>query len=676
MRPDTTGMFWDDYVPPKIAKEKVKRTPPERVWERPDYLPHLDRARALKVNVMSPHELAEAARLRQPLIYDCEVYPNFFMVSFVNYKTGKAICFEQSQYSSVDCQLLHWVFTNCLLVGFNNLFYDSNIITLACHNPDPETLWEATKFMIQDGMRGEDVLRVYYNITEKPKRDEIDLIEVAPLSANLKTYGGRLHAPTIQDLPFMPGSYLTEDQCTIVRWYNLEGDIVDTAIMYRELKKQIDLRELMSKRYGVDLRSKSDAQLAEAVVRAEYKRMTNRYKIQVPEYPDGTIFYLREESYIRFKTPQLQNLYQQILTTPFEIQGGVVIAPPCLTDQLIPIGHQVYRMGIGGLHSTEKQQVCYSNNHGKLYDRDVASYYPRRILNVGMFPPQIGQIFLQIYNTLVDDRLKAKLAKLKDDAESLKIVVNGVFGKLLSVWSIVFAPHMGIQVTVGGQLCLLMLIESLELASISVVSANTDGVTSYVPNHLYDRYLAIVKEWEKIVGLQTDEKVYQALYSRDVNNYMAVEEGGKVKAKGAYLNAYKEPDLAIFRFHKNPVNIICLEALEAYLVHGIALEKTVRACTDIRKFVTVRTVKGGGVKNGEYLGKTVRWYYAQGETGEIIYAKSGNKVARTDGAKPCMELPETFPDDVDLDWYVREADSLLQDFGLPTTLENVPCMIP
>lgn len=674
MRSDTAGMFWDDTPPPKILKEKVKRTPPERVWERPDYLPHLDKARALKPALMHPQELLTAAAKRQPLIYDCEVYPNFFLVSFVNYETGKAVCFEMSQKCpQLDRGGLHWLFTSCLLVGFNNLFYDSNIIALAIAGHSTETLYDATVRMISYGERPEDVLESYG--VEKPIRDEIDLIEVAPLQANLKTYGGRLHAPTLQDLPFPVGTWLTEDQQAIVRWYNLQGDIVDTAIIYRELKKQLDLRVLMSTRYGVDLRSKSDAQMAEAVIRAEVKRRTGKHRIKVPSYPPGTTFFLKHEPYIQFQTPALQRIYRQILESPFTLDDeGNVVSPPSLSDQLIPIGRSVYRVGLGGLHSTEKQQVRHSDANGQLYDRDVASYYPRRILNVGMFPPQIGELFLLIYEVIIDERLGCKRKGLKEIAECLKIVVNGVFGKLLSIWSAMFAPHMGIQVTVGGQLCLLMLIEAFELSGIEVISANTDGVTSYVPNHLHDVYLQVIKWWEKTVHLETEEKKYRSLYSRDVNNYMAVDDKGKIKAKGAYLNAYKDPDLAIFRFHKNPVNTICLEALEAYLVHGVPLRETVQKCKDICKFVTVRTVKGGGVKDGEYLGKTVRWYYAKEETGEIIYAKTGNKVARSDGAKPCMELPQAFPDDVDLDWYVREADSLLQNFGLPTTLENVPCM--
>ena len=48
-----------------------------------------------------------------------------------------------------------------------------------------------------------------------------------------------------------------------------------------------------------------------------------------------------------------------------------------------------------------------------------------------------------------------------------KIVLNGTFGKLFSLFSIFFSPQQGISTTVGGQLSLLMLIERLEIAGIS-----------------------------------------------------------------------------------------------------------------------------------------------------------------------------------------------------------------
>lgn len=65
----------------------------------------------------------------------------------------------------------------------------------------------------------------------------------------------------------------------------------------------------------------------------------------------------------------------------------------------------------------------------------------------------------------------------------------------------------------------------------------------------------------------------------------------------------------------------------------------------------------------EYLGKAIRWYYAKNVVGEIVYAKSGNKVSRSDGAKPMMDLPEEFPTDVDYDWYEKEANKILAEIG-------------
>ena len=56
----------------------------------------------------------------------------------------------------------------------------------------------------------------------------------------------------------------------------------------------------------------------------------------------------------------------------------------------------------------------------------------------------------------------------------------------------------------------------------------------------------------------------------------------------------------------------------------------------------------------EFVGKTVRWYYAKDVPGELVYALSGNKVPRSDGAMPCMAFNDNMvvPQDVDHDWYL------------------------
>src|SRR5690606_10481570 len=80
------------------------------------------------------------------------------------------------------------------------------------------------------------------------------------------------HAPRRQDLPFRPESELTTQQIEILKNYCV-NDLITTAIVYSELEEQLKLREDMSKTYRVDLRSKSDAQLAEAVFKVELKKI-------------------------------------------------------------------------------------------------------------------------------------------------------------------------------------------------------------------------------------------------------------------------------------------------------------------------------------------------------------------------------------------------------------------
>lgn len=662
MRHDIAGMFWDDTPPPKVVKEKIKRTPPERTWESPDYLPYLDEAMRFDVELMSDEDLYAEQLAGNQMLFDVEVYPNYFLCTLTSFQTGKVLCFEMDEDFALDTQRLKWAMKSFCVVGFNSISYDLPIVSLAVAGATCEQLQWATEEIILRNENGRDVLKRLK--VPSIECNHIDLIEVAPLRANLKTYGGRLHSPRMQDLPFKPGTVLSREQKAIVRWYNVRSDLVSTAFMFRELAEQIKLRAQMSVQYGVDLRSKSDAQIAEAVISHEVKRLTGQQPRR-PQVQAGH-FYYQPPAFLRYESPLLQHVFEQVRSARFEIgEDGTVGLPEQIKKLRPEINGSIYQMGIGGLHSNEQKVFYFSGPDSTIYDRDVTSYYPSLILGAGMYPPQLGKVFIPIYQTIIDRRIEAKRNKDKVTADTLKITGNGTFGKLGSPYSILYAPHLLIQVTVTGQLSLLMLIERLELAGIHVVSANTDGIVMNCPHSLKDTYLAIVAQWEQDTGLQTEETVYSAYYARDVNNYVAVKTDGKVKGKGAYLNPWGDPELAIFRFHKNPVNIICTEAVHEFLARGVPVISTVRGCTDVSKFITVRSVRGGAVKAGEYLGKSIRWYYAQGEEGEIVYASNGNMVPRSTGARPMMDLPSALPEDLDFDWYINEARSMLEDLGLP-----------
>lgn len=658
MRADAMGFFWADEPPkPKVKAEKEKRQPPEPTWLAPDYLPGLEEAQAFNVPLFTDAELVEASQSwirtakRHRMAFDIEVYPNYFLVAFKSLENGKITFVEESDRCRLDLAKLSWIVENFTLVSFNGNNFDAPVVSLALSGKPLGVLQRATEQIIMEGWRPYEVLKQYK--AKEVKFDHIDLMEVAPLRASLKIYGGRVHVKKMQDLPFPPGTNLSTLQQDIVRWYCV-NDLDATEALYRELKDELILREELTLEHGIDLRSKSDAQIAEAVIANEIQRLTGS-RPKAPTILPGTVYRYRVPAFLQYQTPLMKWVLDLVARTDFVVsEFGNVGMPQSLSDLEIRIANSVYRMGIGGLHSTEKSAKHESNERYILKDRDVTSYYPFIILNQALYPHHLGPVFLQVYRGIVERRLAAKARGDKKVSDSLKIVINGSFGKLGSMYSILYSPDLLIQTTITGQLSLLLLIESLELAGFSVVSANTDGVVIKCERNREAECDAIVGQWEKQTQFQTEEKPYRAIYSRDVNNYLAIEVNGKTKGKGIFAT----PGL-----QKNPANWICVEAVQELLVKGVPINHTIRECLDIKKFVNVRTVKGGAVKDGEYLGKSIRWYYGTNTDGEIVYASSGNKVPRSDGAVPLMVMDDSLPEDINYDWYIKESEKLLEQIG-------------
>ncbi len=659
MRKDSIGLFWQDA--PKSIEKPV---PPEPLWLLPDYLPDLVEARAFKIDKMTDEDVRKSLLKRDRMLFDIEVYPNYFLASFRSDRTGKVLVFEMKEGEELDVSRLKWILENFTIVGFNSLNFDIPITTLALDGCGTRELKAASDAIIVDGALGRDILK--RKKIRPLKIDHIDLIEVAPLKANLKIYGARLHTPKMQDLPFDPATELSDDQIAIVRWYNVNSDLTATGFLHECLRPQIELRTELSKEFNRDLRSKSDAQIAEAVISEEYFRRTGRRPERSSVSP-GTVFRYKKPSFLAFESDLMKSVLETVSSAKFVVgESGSVIMPEEIKNLKITIGGSTYQMGIGGLHSTETC-VSYAAECGyKLVDKDVTSYYPFIILNCGLFPPHLGPVFLDIYREIVERRVEAKRAGIIIIANAFKIVVNGAFGKLASKYSFLYAPDMLFHVTLTGQLSLLMLIEAIESAGMSVVSANTDGIVIRYTEFDESKLEEISKAWESATGFSLEDSLYRALYSRDVNNYLAIGTNGKVKRKGAFSNPWTD-GISAGCLHKNPTNTVCIDAVEKFLLDNTPIETTITTCRDIRKFVTVRTVKGGAAKvwpnSTEHLGKSIRWYYSKDVEGNIVYAASGNRVPRSEGARPCLVLPEQFPIDLDYQWYINESKDILKNIG-------------
>lgn len=613
------------------------------------------------------------------MVFDVECFSNFFMIAFRMLDDDRVTYIEQDERKPLDVGKLRWIMENFCMIGFNSNAYDIPMIRFALRGSiSCKRLHEASGKII-GGMRSYKFEQFY----KLPllRCNHIDIIEVAPLQGSLKLYSGRLHAKRMQDLPVSPNKVLTEDEKERVKTYCF-NDIDNTVLNVKELSSAIELRAAMSHQYHVDLRSKSDAQIAEAVINHELRE--HGVECKRPELPEGISFKYKVPDFISYRTDQFRNMLEIVRGTSFELdENGYLLMPDSLADLQLDFGGNVYRMGMGGLHSSETSIAHIADDDWKLIDRDVASYYPSIILNQQLYPKHLGPKFLTVYKSIVDRRLKAKKEKNKIVANSLKITINGSFGKFGSKWSTLYSPDLLLQTTITGQLALLMLIEMVEdLGELcKVVSANTDGIVIKCHKSVYAALQARVAWWEALTHFETEETAYSAIFSRDVNNYLAIKaEGGDaaekyldkrlgVKAKGCYSERGSAGDSPL---SKNPDLLICNDAVVRLIAEKKPIEQTIRECNDIRRFCMVRNVSGGANKSGQHLGKVIRWYYSTRMKGVIVYNKTGNKVPMSDGAMPMMELPEAMPPDVDFDKYIAAAQRMVYDLGIqPKPIESI-----
>lgn len=611
---------------------------------------------------------------RRPWAYtDTECLPNYWSIGFLT-DEGKIRVFEKWNDSELDRKAIAGIMRRYTIVTFNGLKYDGPMIAYAMQGASNAELFELSMNLIETSNANLPIWRIVRDMElELPGFvDHIDLMNVspgAPRKISLKLYAGFLHSKKMQEMPINYEEPLDEVNHQVLCSYH-GNDLYVTRDLAHELKPQIELRHLMSERYGIDVRSKSDAQVAEAVMKVVLEKRLGR-RIYSPDIEPGYFSY-KFPSWVSFKTPAMRAAMGVIGGARFKVDGaGKVHGPKEVHALNVLIGESTYQMGLGGLHSQEKRISHFSDEDEGIFDRDVTSYYPMSILLQGMSPKHLGPAMLELFREIYVERVAAKKAGDKNKAEFLKIVLNGVFGKLGSAFSIFFSPSMMIQVTLTGQLAILMLIERLALAGFKVLSANTDGIVTRVPRHRKAEFDAIFAQWEKSTGYVTEEKEYVSTHSASVNAYIAIERDektGKLKAKrkGEYTKSGPGQEAAS-GMKKNPMMEICTEAVIEYLLHGTPIEDTIEWCPDIRKFILARRVTGGAIKDDQFIGKAIRWYFAKGVSGSFKTRGTGNTVPMTEGGKLMLELSEAVPADLDHEVYIREAYAILEDIGMPAT---------
>ena len=587
---------------------------------------------------------------------------------------------------------------NYVFVGFNSIKFDAPLIAAWINGRPVETIKMMATKIIHQRMQPWESYRMAG--MEGLKFDHIDLIDTAPgVMISLKTYAGRMNYPTMVDMPFHHDQDLTAKECKVLEAY-CKNDLGVTEALYKRVIGEITLREQLGAEYGLDLRSKSGPQVAETIL----KKVVGVGKAAMTK-PDSIEYEL--PSIIKLNNPELIHLVDKLHDQRFYIDDNGSPTLPGWMDAPLELHGGLYKFGIGGLHSQhDTRYYTEANDEWLVSDFDVASYYPTLILKCGLIPTLGGKgaRLIKEYRRIYNLRLEAKNSGNKGVAATLKLALNGLYGKLGSIYSSFYAPELMLAVCLTGQLNLLNLIDRLaKQKGIEVVSANTDGITVRYQISKRDAVLKAVALNARQTGFEWEETHYTKLAMKDVNNYLALKANGEVKAKGLYAPTSLE---------KNPTMEVCSRAVAEYLKKGTKPEAFIKKQKDITLFVTIRGVSDGGVQHtkftmvddwvesevspghwyrpewpetramvkrksrpkpvpvgtgGKPFGRVARWYMTTKDMPPITNAVNGNKVPKTEGAQLCMTLPDTLPADIDYQWYVDETYSILEDMGVPCT---------
>ncbi len=597
--------------------------------------------------------------MTQRVFLDVECYPNYFLICFKS-KT-KTRFYELYEGCQLDVTSISKIMSRYLTIGFNSLVYDLPMIAYALKGATNKKLKELSDFIIKSKSKMTRwKLKEIFNISISYDWDHIDIIEVVPkvnkedggtssFLIGLKTYGARMHTKVLQDLPIEPDALINKSQNEEIRTYCF-NDLDITMELYSRIEETIKLREKISKIYDLDVRSKSDSQIAEAIIKKSLGITSYRSTID-----PNVIYKYNVPKCINFKTDELKAFLNNIKETDFQCDANGKLIKTDTLFKHVTIHGIKFGVGIGGLHSREKHSAIIPTTDEFILDVDVISYYPTMILNNKYCPDKLGDDFLNLYEKFYNQRLEAKRQQDKVKAETYKIILNGCFGKFGSRYSILYSPSLLFHTTLTGQLSLLMLIERLLIYGFEVVSANTDGITIKGLKANSDKVNIILSKWEQATNLKLERVFYKALYQESVSSYVAITEDNKIKGKGTYGTE---------GLTKTPVAQICSDAVIAYLKDNKSIESTIHESrNDITKFLVARKVAGGALYRDTILGKMIRWYYSTNED-HITSRKSGNKVAMSDGAKPLMVLDGKPILDLDINRYIEKSYKMLNNLGI------------
>ena len=375
--------------------------------------------------------------------------------------------------------------------------------------------------------------------------------------------------------------------------YN-KNDVFLCCEIVRQKPDEVILRYSLGHAYGINFLCSARSNIADKLLNKFYAERSGLHeddfknlRTQRTALSFNKIIF----PHIKFKTKQLQDLLEEM--------KKVVIYRTNKDSFVREIDFYgtIYTLATGGIHTQDRPVILKSTNDFVYVHHDYTSYYPSIMISYEVVPAHLNRrVFAKMVDYFKQTRVKCKHTKDEDGfvvpgvhnklaAEALKIVINAIYGKYgyENFW--LYDRLAQMRVTINGQLMTMTLCESLELAGIHVVSANTDGIVIKLPYDKVDVYNQICKEWNETNKMSADDEHYKMLVSLNVNNYFDIQSNDKIEYKGAL-----DPKQYIKDLKKGYDMPVVATAVFEYFAHGKSVMETLRNHKDILDFCKTQNV--------------------------------------------------------------------------------------
>ena len=629
-----------------------------------------------------PSQLYYQIKHPDMVVYDIETYPNVFTFTALHPANPEMFhVFEISTERNDGVRLFGYLSQlrekDCRMVGFNNLHFDYPIIHLLFQQSGHVSSYELYNKAYDIIHSNDQFGHLIYENQRYIK--QIDLYKIhhfdnVARATSLKMLEFNMGSDNIKDLPYPPGTKLTDEEINHLILYN-KHDVEETLKFLHNTIPAIELRDELSVKYDRDFTNHNDTKIgkdyfvmklqAEGIATSERDSRNKRVPRQTPRSSIPLVETILPS--IFFDSPQFNRVLNWLKSQTITETKNLFKGLNCT------IGGFKYVFGLGGIHGSIESQIVRSDDTHLVIDLDVASYYPNLSIVNGFYPEHLGIQFCSIYEDVYHQR--RQYAKGTPENAMLKLALNGVYGDSNNQYSPFYDPKYTMCITINGQLLLCMLAEWLTtISGLSMVQINTDGLTVRCPRNQVDQLTFICQTWEQFTRLELERADYSRMMIRDVNNYIAEYDNGKLKRKSAY--AYGD-DLD---WNQNFSSQIVAIAAEQALVHDIPVEETVLSCTDMQLFMKRTKVPRSSrlilENNGvEKQLQNITRYVVTNTGGTLIKVMppTPSQLDKNPGAPdrqiridagclvtPCNDLGLVRRFDINYDYYIEQANKLVQ----------------